>query len=174
MTISPTPLGAVARGLAAGVAGTACMTLAQGLAAKLQPPEEDAAEDRQDQGEQDPWEQASAPAQVGRRIIEGVFKQHVPAQRIPLLTHGMHWAYGVGWGAVFGLVQGTVRTRPIRNGVLFGSGVWVMAYVQLVPMGLYELPWKYSAKDLGTELSFHLVYGAGLGGAHRLIAARTR
>ena len=35
--------------------------------------------------------------------------------------------------------------------------------VQLVPMGLYEPPWKYSLKDIGMEVGYHLAYGAGVG-----------
>ena len=166
MLTSPTPLGAVARGLAAGVVGTGAMTLAQMAYAKLQPPSDPGATPPQD-----PWEEASAPAKVGRRIIEGVFQREVSPERIPLLTNVMHWAYGTGWGAAYGLVQGGRDTRPLRDGLAFGTGVWLMAYVQLVPMGIYELPWKYSLEDLGTEWGFHLAYGPGVAAAYRLMAA---
>ncbi len=47
-----------------------------------------------------------------------------------------------------------------------------MSYVQLVPMGLYELPWKYPPKDLALDLSYHLVYGAGVAGAFRVLDGR--
>jgi hypothetical protein len=47
-----------------------------------------------------------------------------------------------------------------------------MSYVELVPMGLYELPWAYPAKDLALDLSYHLVYGAGLAGGYRLLDRR--
>ncbi len=173
MSTPPTPLNAVARGLVAGVVGTACMTAAQMLYAKLQPPAP-----QEDQGAssepQDPWEGASAPAQVGRRVIEGVFHGEVPPERIPLLTNVMHWGYGTGWGAVYGLAQGGRRTRPLRDGLLFGTGVWAMAYVQLVPMGIYELPWKYPIKDLASEWGFHLVHGPGVAAAYRVIAGPWR
>lgn len=51
---------------------------------------------------------------------------------------------------------------PVRRGVRFGLGVWAASYVQLVPMGLSEPPWKYPAKDTAMELSYHLVYGVGV------------
>ncbi len=173
MSTPPTPLNAVARGLVAGVVGTACMTAAQMLYAKLQPsaPQEDQGSSSEPQ---DPWEGASAPAQVGRRVIEGVFHGEVPPERIPLLTNVMHWGYGTGWGAVYGLAQGGRRTRPLRDGLLFGTGVWAMAYVQLVPMGIYEPPWKYSIKDLASEWGFHLVHGPGVAAAYRVIAGAGR
>ena len=36
-----------------------------------------------------------------------------------------------------------------------------MSYATLVPMGLYEWPWRYSAKTIAKDVSYHLVYGAG-------------
>ncbi len=167
-TRRPTPLRAVARGLAAGAVGTGFMTIAQELSARLQ-----ASDDDGQQGPEpprDPWEQASMPAQVARRISEGVFHHQVPPERIPVLTHAMHWAYGTGWGAIYGLIHGSLaRESKVRDGLLFGTGVWAMSYVQLVPMGLYELPWKYPPKSIGMEVSFHLAYGAGVASAHRLL-----
>jgi hypothetical protein len=165
---TPTPLAALRRGLLAGVAGTAAMTAWQELSAKLT-----AADDQEPrQQPDDPWEQASAPAQVARRIIEGVFKREASPALIPVLTHATHWAYGTTWGGVYGLVAGsTARRRPLRRGLAFGTAVWAMSYVQLVPMGLYEPPWKYPPKDLAMDLSYHLVYGAAAGLAYRVLAS---
>lgn len=172
-----TPLGAIVRGLAAGVVGTGFMTLAQTLPAKLQSSGGDSDGQDQQDGAQQPsaqeqWQQASAPAKVARRISEGVFDQPVAPKRIPLLTHGMHWGYGTGWGAVYGLTQGSVHAPPLRHGLVFGSVVWAMSYVQLVPMGLYEPPWKYAPKDIAMEVGYHLAYGLGLAGAFRLLDRR--
>jgi len=163
-----TPIGAVGRGLVAGFAGTAAMTAWQELSARLR---SDGAPEEQglQQPPEDPWASASAPAKVGRRIIEGVFHRQLPANRIGLLTNAMHWSYGTGWGAAYGLIQGTWPGGAIRSGLLFGTGVWAMSYVTMVPMGLYELPWRYSPGDLGLDLSYHLAYGAGVGAAHGLL-----
>lgn len=169
-----TPLGAVARGVAAGVVGTGLMTLAQTLPAKLQS-SGDASQDEQgpqQQDEQDPWEQASAPAKMAKRISEGVFDHEVPPESIPLLTHGMHWGYGTAWGAVYGIAQGNARAAPLRHGLLFGSVVWAMSYVQLVPTGLYELPWKYAPKDIAIEVGYHLAYGLGVASTFRVLDGR--
>jgi hypothetical protein len=164
---APTPLGALARGLVAGAVGTGLMTIAQELSTRLQSSEPSGEES---EAPRDPWEQASVPAQVGRRIGEGLLRHDVGPERIPVLTHVMHWAYGTGWGVVYGIVRGS-RTRDpsMRDGLAFGLEVWAMSYVELVPMGLYQLPWKYPAKDVATEVGFHLVYGAGTAMAFRLL-----
>lgn len=156
-----TRLDALARGLLAGVAGTAAMTAYQELLAG----------DGSD--EEKSWEDAPAPAQVARRILKGVFGQDVSAERIPLLTNAMHWAYGIAWGGAYGLVQGTVRANPVLSGLVFGAGVWGMSYVQLVPMGLYEPPWEYPPRTLAKDLSYHLVYGLGVGAAFELVDSRS-
>jgi hypothetical protein len=145
------------------------MTTAQELAAKLQS-SGDAAGQADGGQPPEPWEQASTPAKVARRNSEGVFEHDVPAERIGLLTHAMHWAYGTGWGAVYGLVAGTVAVRPLRGGLTFGAAVWAMSYVQLVPMGLYEPPWRYPPQAMAQELGYHLAYGAGVGAAEHLLA----
>lgn len=162
-----TPLAAVARGVAAGVVGTALMTANQELYAKLQPAPESPEEEPKD-----PWDEAPMPAQVGKRISEGLFHKSVSPDQIPLLTNVMHWAYGTGWGAAYGLVGGSLAaSRPVRHGLLFGAGVMAMSYVQLVPMGIYQAPWKYSPADLAPELAFHLVYGVGVASGFRAAEA---
>ena len=111
-----------------------------------------------------------APAQVAKRALEGVFGRHVSAEQIPLLTNVMHWAYGTAWGAVYALIQSSAPGRVLPRGLAFGSGVWAMSYVELVPMGLYKPPWEYSAKELGKDISYHLVYGLGVATAYEAFA----
>ncbi|HEY5428565.1 MAG TPA: DUF1440 domain-containing protein [Solirubrobacteraceae bacterium] len=165
-----TPVEAVATGLAAGVVGTGFMTAWQELAAKLKSASRDNGAPDPQQPPQDPWEAASAPAKVAKRIGEGVFHKPVSPKLIPLLTNGMHWGYGTGWGTVYGLAAGSARTAPgLTAGAAFGTVVWVMSYVQLVPMGLYDPPWKTPPQELALDLSYHLVYGAGVASAHRLL-----
>lgn len=98
----PTPLGAIGRGLFAGAVGTAAMTAWQALASKLREaggsPTGSAGSG---EGQEDPWEDASAPAKVAKR----------------------------------------------------GACVWASSYAQLVPMGLYEPPWKYPPQTLALDLS---------------------
>jgi uncharacterized protein DUF1440 len=167
MRLAKSPLAALLRGFAAGVGGTAVMTAAQELDSKLQ----GSGDEPSQEDPQDPWDKAPVPALVAKRIGEGVFHTEVSADLIPLLTNVMHWGYGVTWGGVYGLLPESVKARPVRGGVAFGLAVWSFSYVQLVPMGLYEPPWKYSARELAGEIGYHLAYGAGVGGSHRLLSA---
>jgi hypothetical protein len=168
MMAKTTLVGRVGRGLVAGAIGTSTMTAWQELAAKLQ---SGGQEDQGGRGPEpaDPWASASAPAKVGRLILEAL-GWNVPAEKIDLLTNVMHWGYGTTWGALYGGVMGKrAHERPLARGLGFGAWVWVMSYVQLVPLGIYELPWKYSPQELVMDLSYHLAYGAGVGAAGALL-----
>jgi hypothetical protein len=159
-----TPLGALSRGLLAGGVGTAAMTAAQRIGSRLQ---------SSGGGDEGPsWENAPAPAKVAKRILEGVFDRTVPAARIDVLTHVTHWLYGVAWGGVYGLVQETTLGRPTRTGLLFGAGVWGASYVALVPMGIYEPPWRYPAATVAFDATYHLVYGEAVAAAYAVFDPR--
>jgi hypothetical protein len=158
-----------ARGAVAGLAGTAAMTAWQELSAELRSSDGGPAESEPPQPA-DPWQQAPAPAKVGRLLL-GALGYDVPDRQIGLLTNVMHWGYGTGWGTVYGaLTKAGARERPLARGLAFGTCVWAMSYVQLVPLGIYEAPWKYSSAELALDLSYHLAYGAGVGLAGALIA----
>jgi len=107
-----TPLNAVATGLAAGVVGTSFMTAGQELVARLRSAASDDAPES-NEPPQDPWENASAPAKVAKRIGEGVLHKPVSPERIPLLTNVMHWGHGTSWGTVYGLAASSARDRWI-------------------------------------------------------------
>ncbi|HVY96853.1 MAG TPA: hypothetical protein VHA54_07830 [Solirubrobacterales bacterium] len=159
----------MARGLAAGAAGTAAMTAWQALAAKL---EDSGGGGESTERSGDAWEEAPAPARVAKLVGEGVFHLEVPAERIGFLANAVHWGTGTGWGAVYGLLAGTRRRSTIRDGLAFGTVVWMASYAQLVPMGIYEPPWKYPPPVLALDLSYHLVYGGATAVAFARIPGR--
>ena len=165
-----TPLGALLRGLVAGAAGTALMTAYQELVQSG----ESSSDDNEPASDAERWQQAPAPAQVAQRILEGVFQQKVGTEQIPLLTNVMHWVYGTAQGGLYGLVQETIRKNPLATGLGFGASVWIVSYAQLVPMGIYEPPWRYPAKTLAVDLSYHLVFGVGVAGAHESLTQLAR
>jgi hypothetical protein len=54
------------------------------------------------------------------------------------------------------------RRHPLVRGLRLGVAAWTASYAQLVPLGLYEPPWRYPAEELALDLSYHLVYGAAV------------
>jgi hypothetical protein len=141
------------RGVAAGLAGTAAMTAAQLAAAKLRGQPLRTRQPRT-------WADAPAPAQVVKKAADAVGEgRHVTKKDVPLLTNAMHWAYGTTLGVLYVLGASRLHPKPILGGVGFGIGAWTASYVQLVPLGIYEPPWRYPAGELALDLGYHLVYG---------------
>jgi hypothetical protein len=153
-----TPLGALARGLIAGVAGTAAMTVYQLAIAKLRGQALRTQVPRR-------WADAPAPAQVGKHLADGLGRR-VTLQDVPRLTTVVHWGTGIAWGAAYGLVEGTLEAPPLAAGLGYGTGVWASSYAQLVPLGIYKPPWEYPRAVLALDLSYHLFYGLGVAAAY--------
>lgn len=157
-TAAPTPVGALARGAAAGVVGT----LAFDLWLYLQYRRERGTEpfpDWEFSADVTGWDDAPAPAQVGRRILDGLFRTELPDSRAASLNNIAHWAYGLSGATAYGLVAGSLRHPRAGYGLLLGAGMWLSGYVILPPLGLYKRITEYDAKTLGKDLAAHLVYG---------------
>jgi uncharacterized membrane protein YagU involved in acid resistance len=117
------------------------------------------------------WDQAPAPALVGKRLVEGLFDVELPPRRARLVNNVMHWGYGLLNGAQYGIVAESLPTRPrIRYGLAFGATVWLGDYVILPAAKLYKPIWEYDAKTLLNDLSAHLVYGVATATALRLLS----
>ena len=166
-----TPLGAVVRGLVAGATGTAAMDAL--LSTKNRGHGEEGFELWESSPGLDSWERAPAPAQVGKRLVDGLFARQMPPQRAQLLNNITHWAYGILGGAQCGIVAGSLWKPRIRYGLPFGAGVWAAAYVLLPAARLYEPVWKCDRVTSTQDLSAHLVYGLGTAAPSRLLAGTT-
>jgi hypothetical protein len=152
-------LRSLGRGVLAGVAGTAVMTAYQLAVAKAQgKPLVTPVPHR--------WADAPPPAQVAKKAADAIDQgQRFTRESVPLLTNAVHWLYGISWGAVYALAA-REDTDAIHGGLLFGSGVWAAAYAELVPLGVYEAPWKSSKEELALDWSYHAVYGLAVAGAY--------
>ena len=162
-----TPLGAVVRGLAAAAVGTAAM---DGLLFVRY---------RRDGGKASfagwefssdvaSWDEAPAPAQVGQRLVDGVFGRELSPDRISLVNNITHWGYGVLGGAQYGVLAGSLRQPRVICGLPFGALVWAASYVVLPAAKLYKPIWEYDRVTLAKDLSAHLVYGLATATAFRL------
>ena len=166
-----TPIGAVVRGVLAGAVGTAIM---DGVWY---------ARYRRDGGTSgflewetaaglDSFQDAPAPAQVGRRVVEGLRQRELEPERARLVTNLVHWGYGIAWGAAYGIVAGSTSRPRTSWGLLFGPIVWSTAYLVLPPTGVYQPMREYDAKTLWKDAGAHLAFGAGTAASFKLLAGR--
>jgi hypothetical protein len=166
---SRTPLGVVVRGLVAGAAGTAAMDTFLFLRYR-QTGGRSSAWDWESSAGVTSWEQAPAPALVGKRLVEGLFEIVLPPTRTRLVNNVMHWSYGIFNGAQYGIVAESLPGPRILYGLPFGATVWAGDYVILPVAKLYEPIWKYDVKTLANDLSAHLVYGLATATALRILS----
>jgi hypothetical protein len=164
-----TPLGAVVRGLVAGVAGTAAMDALLFARYRKGGGETGFATWEFSSGITS-WDDAPAPAQVGKRLVEGVFETKLEPDVAPLVNNITHWGYGVLGAAQYGLLAGSLRHPRVGYGLPFGAGVWAASYVVLPAAKLYKPIWDYDRVTLAKDLSAHLVYGLTTAAVFRLIS----
>jgi len=158
-----TPLAAMAGGLLAGVVGTISMDTVWYLRQRRAGGDKTPLE--WEFGAIDGWDQAPYPGQAGKRLIEGFTQRELPDRWAWPVSTAMHWGYGAGWGALYGIVAGSLRKPDPLYGVPFGAVVWTSDYVTLPLAGLYKPIWKYDAKTLARDLTAHLTFGAGTAAA---------
>ena len=118
----------------------------------------------------DNWEEAPAPAKVGKRLLETVTRRELPPRHARLLNNVTHWGYGLFAGAQYGIIARSLRSPTLLYGLPFGAGVWASGYAVLPALGVYRPIWEYDLETLGKDLSAHLVFGATTAGAFRALA----
>jgi len=139
---------AIGRGLLAGVAGTAAMTVSSTLEAKLQG-----------------RESSSAPADAAGKVL-GV-QPRDPDGEARFAT-AVHWGYGTGWGAVRGLIGLTGMRGPTAMLAHFGA-VWGSELAMLPALDVAPPPWKQPLSGIGMDAFHHLVYAAATSTAYALL-----
>ena len=168
-----TPLGVVSRALAAGAIGTAAMDVLWFYRYKRGGGEEGFIDWEFSRGLVS-WEDAGPPAQIGKRLFEGLFGRELADERAGLVNVAMHWSYGLFWAGQYGIVASSMPTRPgAQSGIAFGALVWASDYVVLPLAKLYKPIWEYEARTLADDLSAHLLYGVTTATTFRLLSARS-
>ncbi|MDQ6835999.1 MAG: hypothetical protein M3016_07405 [Actinomycetota bacterium] len=61
-------------------------------------------------------EPSTTPAEVGKRVIRGVFHRRFDEDQTGRLNNVMHWGYGISWGAAYGLTHGLTGVPVVGRG----------------------------------------------------------
>lgn len=159
MTTHITPLGALVRGLVAGALGSAAQNVffraTKGLApsseaASFEPPE--------------PEQRDEQPTQtVARRFAEGLMQRELPISK-ERAGQLVHYAFGAGWGALYGLAASSAPALATPAGAA-GYGVFVWAASDDLILPAFRLsagPRAYPLANHAYAIAAHLVYGGAV------------
>ncbi len=177
--IADTPLAVAMKGALAGFAGTLALSVVVKGAQWLQSLTGEEPEQRtSDQGSetgigagqalaggevQAPFLDQSTEIFV-QKVATGLFGTSLSGGARRTAGMAMHFLYGSFWGAVYGLVQSSLRLPPARHGLLYGLIVWLIGPATLVPaMHIMPPPQKQGVRQVLMVVGFHVAYGLGLG-----------
>ena len=130
----------VGKGLFAGVAGTAAMTVSSTLEMKIR--------DRQ---------ASDAPAEAAGKVL-GDSEQ-------ARFSNLVHWGYGTLWGTVRGLIDAAGLKGKEAAAAHF-LAVWGSEQVMLPALGAATPLWQWGAKEVAIDAFHHLVYAGATGVAY--------
>jgi len=141
------------RGVVAGFAGTAAMTLAYGTERRMRVRAGTVAGGDAISREPLDYDDSLVPGQIVARVL------HVPS-----VTPRGEYALGMllrwGYGSAFGVAHGALRrvTKEPYASLVFG-GMLMSATLSLFPlMGRTPPPWRWPAAMLATSFGTHAVY----------------
>ncbi len=160
---SPSPLGAVVRGMIAGAIGAGVQSLFFKATARWKPKPTRLPEELQT-----PDAQEESPLQtVARRSLEGLMQRGpVAPETTAAAGSAVHYLFGAGWGGLYALCRESFRTSP----VLFGIGVWAVSDNLLLPaFRVAAWPQHYSLREHHYAVHAHVVYGLGTSAAYALL-----
>ena len=143
-------MNAIGKGLLAGLAGTAAMTISSTVEEKLRG-----------------REPSSAPADAAAKVL-GI--EEFPSDRAKsAFSNAVHWCYGTGWGAVRGLLGG-LGLPPVAATAAHFAAVWGSEQVMLPALGVSPPLTEWGAEEIAIDAFHHVVYASTTGAAFEALS----
>jgi hypothetical protein len=139
---------AFGKGIFAGVAGTAAMTLSSTIEMKLRG-----------------RPASSTPAQAAAKVL-GV--EPVDEESEARFSNLVHWGYGTAWGGARGLLGAAGFSGPAATAAHLGA-VWGSEQVMLPTLGVTPPLTQWGAKEVAIDALHHLVYAGATRVAYSLL-----
>ena len=133
------------KGLFAGLAGTAAMTVSSTLEMKISG-----------------RAASETPAQAAEEVLDVQPNGEESEARFSNLVH---WGYGTGWGSVRGLLDSAGLSGPAATLAHLGL-VWGSEQVILPALNVSAPVFRYGGKATATDLLHHAVYATATGLAY--------
>jgi len=143
-------LGAIGRGLIAGAVGTIAMTLSERL--------EMAVSGR---------DASQVPGKVGAHILPG--RDPATPSDVERLNGPVHWAHGISMGTLRGALDLAGMRGPVATAAHFAL-LWGGDAALYRGLGVADLPWRWSADELASDMLHKGVYAVVTGAVYDALA----
>jgi hypothetical protein len=152
MTTAEKLAGSIGKGLVAGLAGTAFMTVSSTVEARLR--------------QRKP---SSAPARATATVL-GItsFADEIAQARFNDLAH---WGYGTAWGVMRGLLD-ALGLPPGAATAAHGAAIWGSAQVTLPALDIAPPALFWAPREIAIDAFHHAVYATATGIAYQLLNDR--
>ena len=145
---------AIGKGVVAGLAGTAAMTVSSTIEAKLRG-----------------RTFSDAPARATAKVL-GI-KEFEDSRAKARFSDLSHWGYGTSWGIVRAIMRefglGPKKATPAHFAAVWGSALVALPALEVAPPVVF---WK--KKEIAIDVFHHLVYVAATGLAYELLSRQSR
>ena len=139
----------IGKGVVAGLAGTAAMTVSSTLEAKIRG-----------------RAFSSAPADAAAKML-GIkeFESDAAKARFSNLVH---WGYGTSWGVARGVMRAFGVSPAAATPAHFAS-IWGSALVMLPALEVAPPVWRWGSAEVAIDVFHHAVYATAAGLAYELL-----
>ncbi len=138
----------VGRGLLAGLAGTAAISLSQAIERRLTK-----------------REPSTAPADAAGKVL-GVRPRHLAGKA--RFAHIVHWAYGTSWG-LFRTALGGRPSGRFWAALVHLAAIQTAALMMLPKLGVAPPVADWEPAEIGTEILHHAVYSVAADATYRAL-----
>lgn len=136
-------VGLLVRGMVSGVVGTAAMTASEMLEMSISG-----------------REASTVPGQVGAHLLPG--RDPSSAADVDALNTPVHWVHGITMGALRGALDAAGIRGPVASVAHFGL-LWGADAALYRALGIADVPWRWQADELASDLGHKAVYAAATG-----------
>lgn len=136
---------AVGKGLFAGLAGTAAMTISSTIEMKLRG-----------------REASDAPSKAAGKVLGIQPRNPEGRQRF---SQVVHWSYGTGWGIARGLLGTAGLNGPVASTAHF-TAVYAAEQTMLPALGVSPPATEWPLQEIAIDAFHHAVYAAATGWAY--------
>jgi hypothetical protein len=141
--------GNIGKGIVAGFAGTAAMTVSSTLEQHLRG-----------------RAASTAPADATAKVL-GI-EHFTDAGAKNRFSNLVHWGYGTGWGVVHALLA-TAGLRPAAATLAHGAAIWGNEQVMLPALDVAPPVFMWPRQEVAIDAWHHLVYATATGVAYELL-----